>query len=117
MIWVMNNLSEKHDNRVDWRLSNWGRVVNADWQDGPRRNPKSQAWQDQVTQSYVDEGLPLPEPDRADAEEVHQAMIRCMKTDMDTARVLTRHYRDYWYSGERHNKMLAALRFRFWRWL
>ena len=103
---------DRRDNHVEFRLINWGRAVNKAWTDGPRRNAHSQSWHEQIESGYAGEEDPPVPVDFDDAEQVQHGMIRCMISDMETAMLLTRRYRDDWnITG------LRKLRNKFWKYL
>ena len=97
---------------IEVSLVNWGRAMNAAWQDGPRENAKSAGWHNLVTTKYADNEAPPPAIDEDDAERIQHAMVRCQINDLKTANTLKWHYRD--------NKSVQGVkraRNLFWRWL
>ena len=105
-------VKEKRDNSVHYSLKNWGAYVRQDFKDGPWENPSPASWQGQVTDRVTGEP---PDPhyiDEDNAIRTQQAMIACMLRDMETAMLLTKHYRDGWDVPR-----LRKARNKFWRWL
>ena len=106
----MSKRSEAKDNHIHFTLKNWARYQNAEWQDGPRQNGVPASWQKQVVNER-DANLPDPPiyTDEEDARRTERAMVRCKKRDIETALLLTFHYRDDLYVPR-----LKRLRGKFW---
>ncbi len=106
--------ADQMDNQTHFALLNWGAYIRRSWKDGPRKYPRSASWQAQVTDRRLPEVIEYPEPvDDLDAMTTQAAMVRCMVSgEMETAMLLTKHYRDGWaISG------LKKHRGKFWRFL
>jgi len=104
---------KQRDDAIHFSLKNWAAHINDEWQDGPREHANGASWHDQVI-NRQDANFPdaLVYIDHDSAERVQAGMIRCMIHDMQTAMLLTKHYRDKWEIAG-----LKRARDKFWKWL
>ena len=101
------------DANTHQQLLNWAAHINADWQDGPRRYPRSASWQDQISGSR--QPIDPPEPlyiDHSAAERTQESMVSCMASDIECATILTKHYRDSIMTNN-----IRKFRNRFWKYI
>jgi len=104
------------NDRIHYRLKNWGAFQRANVDDGPPEHPVPAEWQSQVTDRGKWPAEPLEDHyiDECDAERVQRGIILCMEHHKAVAMVLVRHYH-YQVAGSMHN--LRKARNKFWRYL
>ena len=110
---LIATIQDKRDNSVHYSLRNWADYIRKGMQDGPREHLQGASWQGQVTDRVTE--IDPPEPhyiDENNAERTQGAMVLCMVHDMETAMLLTKHYRDGWNIPN-----ARKARNRFWRFL
>jgi len=114
------SLKDRLDNKVMWRLVNWGAYQRAGFQDGPHLDPKYASWQNQILKDgdkHADIEGPPPYIDELDGAKTQTAMIEFKKAVLDAHRLLTLHYRDGLFLQRKHRKTIRIARNLFWRWL
>ena len=103
---------DKKDNQIIWSLVNWGYFVRQGMDVIPPADPRGASWHQQVDDKYPDDTDQPFDVDEDAAERTQHAMVRCMIHDMETAMLLTKHYRDGWAVAN-----IRKARNKFWRFL
>ena len=105
---------EDANDRIHYRLKNWGAFQRANADDGPADNPVPAEWQSQITDDNVwpPEELADTYIDECDAERIQHALILCSERDNVVAMILRRHY----YYRMTSSGVHIAIN-KFWRYL
>ena len=103
---------DRRDNQVIWQLVNWGHYVRAGMAGIPKEYPLGASWHQQITDSWPDENDQPVQIDEDAGQKTQDAIVRCMSSDMETAMILVKHYRDGWQVTS-----LRSCRNRFWKYL
>lgn len=109
----------KNDNRLQWRLVNWGKFINAGMGPVPSEHPDSASWHEQI----VNPGDSMEDAafiDDDDAEAVQHAMVCFMVHDIRAANVLIKFYRDGMDANgaiKADDPGLRRIRNKFWKYL
>lgn len=112
---LTRHTGSSRNDRVHYRLKNWGAFKRVNTACGPMESPMSSIWQGQITDDYPPVDL-FEEYyiDNTDAEKVQKAMMMCMSCDKRVAMILVQHYH---YRSGSASHLVHKARNKFWRYL